>query len=377
MLSNIEQLLEEIENAYNINSETLWIKELHKEYAAICWQFGIKLRPVVVRLTDSRATWGRWDSTARTVEISRNLITKKSWHQVIGILKHEMAHQIVDELLGGADLHGDKFCAACNLIAVPEEFRKARISLDDPLKSWRDTQSVATHDPLLRKLEKLMSLAQSSNENEAALAMEKVHELFLKHNLEKAQTKARSDYVSLTINTKKKRVDRTQSILAGIINEHYFVRVIYSSIYDARTCENHKTIELIGSKENVLMAEYVFHFLEQTIKSLWRSYQQTAGAKIKAKSSYQIGLLTGFSTKLSHADKLKKTDNTVVALVKSIDKQLTAHVNTLYPKLTSRSRSLGYADADSYNAGCSDGARIVIHKGITTTKNSERPRMLN
>jgi hypothetical protein len=377
VLSTMEKLIEEMAAEHRVAQERSWIEALHKEYNSICWQYGVKLRPVVLCLTEATSTWGRWDNATRSLEISRTLILKKNWDQVVGILKHEMAHQIVDELMGGNDIHGEKFNAACELLALPEEFRRARIPLNDALAGWRDSPNTTSQDALLRRVEKLMSLAQSSNENEAALAMQKVHELFLKHNLERAKSRITSRYVTLTINTKKKRVDRAQSIIAGIINEHYFVRVIYSSLFNAQTCESHKTIEVIGTQENVLMAEYVFHFLEHSIQSLWEHYKKNGNTGQGTKNSYQAGLLTGFSRKLRRAEKREEVTPTQAVLIKTLDKSLDGHVRALFPKLTGRSHSGRCADADSFHAGCSDGEKIVLHRGIKDKKESKRTLLLS
>ena len=44
-------------------------------------------------------------------------------------------------------------------------------------------------EKLLRRAEKLLALAESDNENEALVAMERVQELYTKHNLKKIQKK--------------------------------------------------------------------------------------------------------------------------------------------------------------------------------------------
>ena len=51
-------------------------------------------------LVSSRATLGRWIPGTRTLEISRALVLERAWGAVIEVLKHEMAHQYVHEVLG-------------------------------------------------------------------------------------------------------------------------------------------------------------------------------------------------------------------------------------------------------------------------------------
>src|SRR5258706_12604080 len=73
------------------------------------------LRPPIFAFTDAGARLGRWLGSERTLEISRPLLTQQSWGIVIEVLKHEMAHQFVDEVLGLGDevAHGPAFRQVC------------------------------------------------------------------------------------------------------------------------------------------------------------------------------------------------------------------------------------------------------------------------
>jgi hypothetical protein len=62
-------------------------------------------------LVASRSRLGRWIESTRTLEISRPLVLEQPWGIVVEVLKHEMAHQYVSEVLGERHetAHGPNF----------------------------------------------------------------------------------------------------------------------------------------------------------------------------------------------------------------------------------------------------------------------------
>src|SRR5512143_105959 len=70
-----------------------------------------RLRRPVFELGTSSVALGRWMRAHRTLEISRQLLLEHGWGALVEVLKHEMAHQFVDEVLGRVDetAHGPAF----------------------------------------------------------------------------------------------------------------------------------------------------------------------------------------------------------------------------------------------------------------------------
>src|SRR5258708_25540671 len=62
--------------------------------------FRTALRAPTLELAGGRTTLGRWVPETRTLEISRSLVLEHPWGAVVEVLKHEMAHQYVHEILG-------------------------------------------------------------------------------------------------------------------------------------------------------------------------------------------------------------------------------------------------------------------------------------
>jgi hypothetical protein len=195
-------------------------------------------------------------------------------------------------------------------------------------------------------------------------AMEKVFELFQKHNLERVEKKKTCDYTCLVINKKSQKISAYQSHITYILKEFYFVEVIFSFLYDAFDNKVYKTIEILGAKENVQMAEYVYYFLEHKIENLWLEYAKTKVLTAKYKRSYLLGLLIGFKEKLKKikVQKISAHERSLVCIDK--DEMLNDFIAQKYPRLR-KSRSSGSGIYGSiFEQGKSDGTKIVLNKGI-------------
>ena len=72
------------------------------------------MRPAI-ELVGSSSRLGLWHGGLRVIEISRALLLDHDWGVLVEVLKHEMAHQYVDEVLGQPDdsMHGAVFRRVC------------------------------------------------------------------------------------------------------------------------------------------------------------------------------------------------------------------------------------------------------------------------
>src|SRR5438045_1596205 len=78
------------------------------------------LAPPVFALVDGRTRLGLWTIADRTLALSRPLVLEQPWGVVIEVLKHEMAHQFVAEVMGVSDetAHGPAFRQLCERLAI-------------------------------------------------------------------------------------------------------------------------------------------------------------------------------------------------------------------------------------------------------------------
>src|SRR5437868_5340763 len=94
----------EVQARLAVELEAALLRELRNAYFDLNASFfRRKLTPAAIELSDAGSRLGRWVSDLRTIEIARSLILSHPWGVVLEVLKHEMAHQYVYEVLGVSD----------------------------------------------------------------------------------------------------------------------------------------------------------------------------------------------------------------------------------------------------------------------------------
>lgn len=361
-------------NYQDFDPLALWTRQLYQEFEAINWYHRVKLKPCVIQIADLGKRWGQWDPFFRTISLNSKLITDHSWDVVLEILKHEMAHQYVSEVLGlpNDNTHGMAFDEACAKIGVSSWAAKASGELPENIPTLRERVLSQDDERLLQKVEKLLALAQSTNEHEALLAMQRVRELYTRHNFDRLRAHRAGNMDTLMICRQRKKQESHESMIYSILNESFFVKVIHTSLYDAKACEKYKAVELLGTRENLVMAEYVFYFLLQQCESLWKDHKKLTRCDGKLRRSYQLGILHGFSEKLTAqpvqtkvAQDLGLSQGESKALVLQDRRELEDFVAKKYPRLASKSRGRARVDGSTFAAGKSAGRAINLHRAVT------------
>ena len=82
-----------------IKFQRAWVSELYSEHESICWSYKIDLPRPIIEVSNSKSEWGSWDVDSRTMRVSAFLIKRHPWDVTLNVFKHEMAHQIVTDLL--------------------------------------------------------------------------------------------------------------------------------------------------------------------------------------------------------------------------------------------------------------------------------------
>jgi hypothetical protein len=364
-----------------VNAEREWALALNREFDMITYTYGLRLKAPVIVINQSSQLLGSWNPELRQIAISSHLIRTHGWTVTVEVFKHELAHLIVTELLCSFDAHGPDFQRACDLIAVEQWARSPKVDIPGELRYWRDSEPTNEESRLRRRAEKLLALATSSNEHEALLAMEKVREIYRTFNLDHWRHTKRADFVSLTINHRKKKIPAHQSMIASILSSHFFVRIIFATEFCPVALETYKTLEMMGTRENVLMAEYVYWFLTNNLKVLWEAYRrQSLTSGIVKKGNFYLGVLVGFREKLDLSAKAQaveevknQTSSEVTAVLRIADRALSSYVKRRFPKLrTSSAGGGGRSDSESFEAGRSAGRDLNLNRGISKSGTSGR-----
>ncbi len=321
--------------------------------------FQDRMRPPSMLLSSATGFLGRWVRGTRTIEMSRSFILDQPWGVVMEVLKHEMAHQYVDEIIGVRDetAHGPVFQRVCADRGIDGG------ATGVPSASGGGDPGTAA---VLDKIAKLLALAGSPNEHEAQLAMNTAQKLMLKYNLDAVRAKAARGYVHKHLGEPTGRVEEAARYLAAILSEHFFVQCIWVGVWRVREGKSGSVLEVIGTTENVAMAEYVYSFLDHTADAQWTLHKRANGIRVdRDRRAFRTGVMMGFLEKL----RAERKGQQETGLVWAGDPALEAHYHRRYPRIRAISRS-GAARTEAHAEGREAGKTLVLHKGVDGRKGS-------
>jgi len=346
---------------------TQLVRQLYREHENICYQYKISLPAVVIHVRPLLTKWGEWDPLARSITLSTALIEEQEWHVVREILKHEMAHQMVQDLYHQEDHHGPWFQKACRQLGMPEWACRASVTQmgSTPPDATTETSRAG------RLIQKLLQLASSGNEYEATAALQKAKALSFAHKMEQPTAQTESTFHVIVIDHKKKRLASFHTRMASLLVAHFHVEAIFSHGYDKDQDAATKIIELIGIRSDTEIAEYVYWFLYNSLHSLWK---QSPHQGIRNRTSFFLGVLEGFSEKLP-VDK-KKTQTQEYAMVAQAKKQVAQFVSHRYPRLRTHYTRGSSLNRQAYQEGREKGNALRFRAGIRTRSGILKGRLI-
>jgi hypothetical protein len=316
-----------------------------------------RLRRPVIALSDTERRLGAWSGHTRTLSLSRELVLDRSWMVVREVLKHEMAHQFVDEVLGVRDqsAHGPAFESVCR----QHGFDASATGIPE---LGPGASGLGDGSPILRRIARLLALADSPNVHEAEAAMRAAQRLMLKHNLDHAATAIREGFTFRQVGTPSGRVSAAEHVLAGILARHFFVEAIWVPSYLPREGKQGRVLELCGTGSNLEVAAYVHGFLLETGERLWRTHR--AARRLEGNQErrrFLLGVMMGFDDKLGAAS----TENRREGLIWVGDPALTEYLGRRYPRRTG-GPGIGIRATESFEDGRRAGRAIVLNKPVTS-----------
>ncbi|CCK81137.1 DUF2786 domain-containing protein [Desulfobacula toluolica] len=359
--------------------EIRWAKQLYREHKNISWQYGIDLTPPAINISSGRKELGLLNHGTKTLSISSHLIQTEAWDIVVEVLKHEMAHQYVSEFYDNADGHGKYFKKACKKLGVHPAFVAGSKDFHKTLQEFKGSLPPDAQK-MLRKVEKLMALGQSSKEAEAQAASRKANYLLNKYNLQRINAHDDNpDIKYLTICHKKKRIESIQRAILSILRDYYYVNCITSDTYNAQDDTVYRCIVLIGKKEALIVAEYVYHFLLDTGRTLWQSFKKKNNAKRGDKVSFDMGFIAGIehNHKLMFEDSIMENSNSkgnidttlpvkaTKALMTQHHEEICKEKSRLFPKLSTVRYGRHQASSGAFKEGFNNGKNTHIKKGVS------------
>jgi hypothetical protein len=341
--------------------ETLLLREISLEFThANRIFFKEALTPPQLLLVPSRAHLGRWVHVTRTLELSRPLVIEQPWGVVIEVLKHEMAHQYVSEVLGETDEspHGAAFRATCKRLGIDAAASGLPGAPDAP--SSEEAR-------LIERIARLLALAESPNQHEAEAAAMAAQRLMLKHNLQarlqvRLETRrgAGGDYGFRHLGKPTGRVTEAERLVAMVLGKHFFVEVIWVPVYRALEGKRGSVLEICGTRANLDMAEYVHGFLLRTAERLWEDHKRAAFLRgNRDRRTFLAGVMSGFAEKLGGQAQRSRAEG----LVWVKDADLSGFLRARHPHIR-HVRHSGAQRNEAFSHGRRAGHAIVLHRGV-------------
>ena len=293
---------------------------------------------------------GFYDSSSYTIGINKQLMYEANDGTLKNIIRHELAHYLVFIIYGEMSFHGQEFYTICRRYGWGSEVAKAYSNIIEDNKIHQNKG----HEKLLEKIKKIFALASSSNPHESQAAAAKANELLLRHNLQNLRPEGDEEEACLKRVLTARR-SNAKMVCIGQILETFFVRPVFnkgrSIVY----------LEILGTRGNVELGEYVAHFLDQELDRLWKQHQKENPflKGVIMKNSFFYGLAKGYTQKIKQSNDKSLNRKELVVIKNNLQK----YVDMVYGRLRStvgRGKINPYSEKLGKNAGKS----LTIRQGI-------------
>ena len=217
--------------------------------------------------------------------------------------------------------------------------------------------------PIIEKIKKLLALANSSNEHEAALAAGHAQRLLSEHNLAMADIEAAH---------RPDKADKAETYVSKSLPK--WMRHLSAGVSTAFDCQaiHHPAtgkMTFIGIGADVQIAAYTFTYLDRTVRKLCSNYMKQHVSSTIAnrhrelmRQSYYLGAVSTISARLR--EQKVQTPVTTGALVLVKEGLISQAMNEIGNLRTMRSRK-SYVNSDAYTKGQTDGGQVGFKLGIT------------
>ncbi|MBI5484907.1 MAG: DUF2786 domain-containing protein [Deltaproteobacteria bacterium] len=226
------------------------------------------------------------------------------------------------------------------------------------------------HTPVIEKIKKLLALANSCNEHEAALAASHAQRLLAEYNLAMADIEAAH---------KPDKADQVETAVSKTLPK--WMRHLSAGVSSAFDCQavHHPAfgkLTFIGVGADVQIAAYTFSYLDRTIRKLCGNYmKRNVSSNIAARhrelmrQSYYLGAVSTINLRLREQKvQTPVTSGALVPVKEGLIRQAMNEIGTVRTMYSRRS----YINSEAYSSGQNDGRLIGIHRGISAPSHSRK-----
>ena len=235
-------------------------------------------------------------------------------------------------------------------------------------------------DKIIDRIKKLLSLSNSTNENEAALAAGRAAELMLKHEIKEAQLcESEEDQEDVDVT----QLDETGSIV-------HWKGTLMGGLADSFGCAMHfqkrrggcKTVtayNVVGQPSKVDTIKYMYAYLVGEVERLAglayrQEYLECKDSNVDPPSSrswknaFRLGASSMIARRLraqrkeTHKEAEATGQGTALVVVKKAEEAVTAFVAQKFPKMKAAA-SASYSSGSGYGAGATAGKGVGLGGG--------------
>lgn len=286
---------------------------------------------------------GLWEPSRRAIRISETFARSSVWLTVVEVLHHEIAHQYVSEVLlidGEETAHGPAFQMICERYGIDGR-ACAPVREEDKARA--------------AKVQKLMNLTQSPNENEAKAALAAARRIMGEHPLDDLNGATEDDVATIPIGAIYQKLPLHAVTAANILAEEFAVLHCAVPAYDPRTQERGQQIEITGRRSALEQAQHFHACMDRQATGLANA-AGLANTK-KARADYLAGLYASFRDHLCDAKKgatsPNQADGAALVRVGPSDPEVGDHFEARYSHLRTSRRKV--PESAAYAAGRRDG----------------------
>jgi hypothetical protein len=216
-------------------------------------------------------------------------------------------------------------------------------------------------DQLVEKVRKLLALAESPNENEAALAAEKAQELMLRHGIDMAQIAASEGTTTIGVDETHVTgtpVDPWRRGLLHVVATAMGGRVVYQ--HDSRKYGQFWIFAPVGTSSAILD---LFRYVEGTLVTLsaiaTASRRETWVHGRTWRASFLMGAVARIDERLKRRRREieVQADNSAALVI--VRDAVDEHMKERFPQLRKTTAGRSY-DRDAYQHGRTAGANISL-----------------
>jgi hypothetical protein len=226
---------------------------------------------------------------------------------------------------------------------------------------------------IIDKLQKLLALSASDNENEADLAMKKAEELMREHNLSVADVAldgSGAHVGSAEVCGLTKTSQTWEISLGSSIAQTFNGRAIRSK------ASNGWHFTFVAGQTDLVLIIDLFERLRSITKRMSQAYVTSVKdlTNVHGKSlhnSYRMGIVHTIHKRLESLKQNTAPTNTCnefgmtgTALMVIKDKAVDQRVNRIFPRVKSLNTKISISDGQAYQQGKTDGNNVSLHRSV-------------